>query len=188
MTGFADALERLAAGDKVRPNINSSGAAVSRIGLIAIAIACIASSAAADAEERKIPYWASLATGDALMRTGPEKTFPAIWRYRRRDLPIQVVQVYGDWRRIKEIDGTEGWMLSTLLSARRTGVITGQGLAPMRADPDDNAGLNWQAEPGVVGNLEECDGSWCRFNVGGKKGYVRAERIWGVSPGEQFEE
>ncbi len=142
---------------------------------------------AGEAKERKVPYWASIASGDALMRTGPERTFPAVWRYRRRDLPIQVVKVLGNWRRIREQDGTEGWMLATLLSADRTAVVTGNGPAEMRADPSGGSKLNWRAEPGVVGKISECAGGWCLFDVGGKRGYVQVDRIWGVDPGEVVE-
>jgi SH3-like domain-containing protein len=141
----------------------------------------------AEAQERKVPYWASIATGDALMRTGPERTYPATWRYRRRDLPVQVLQVYGNWRRIREQDGTEGWMLATLLSAQRTAIVTGDGPAEMHADPDAGSGLAWRVEPGVVGRISHCADGWCLFDAAGRKGYVRTDRIWGVDPGETVE-
>jgi SH3-like domain-containing protein len=142
---------------------------------------------AGEAQERKVPYWASIATGDALMRTGPERTYPATWRYRRRDLPVQVLQVYGNWRRIREQDGTEGWMLATLLSAQRTAVVTGTGPAEMHADPSGGSKLNWRAEPGVVGKISHCESGWCLFDVGGKTGYIEVDRIWGVDAGEVVE-
>ncbi|KKC27963.1 hypothetical protein WP12_00465 [Sphingomonas sp. SRS2] len=142
---------------------------------------------AGEAQERKVPYWASISTGDALMRTGPERTYPATWRYRRRDLPVQVMQVYGNWRRIREQDGTEGWMLATLLSARRTAVVTGYGPAGMYADPNTGSALTWRAEPGVVGKISECESGWCLFDAGGKKGYIEIDRIWGVDAGEIVE-
>lgn len=150
-------------------------------------LGALAVSATGEAQERKVPYWASIATGDALMRTGPERTYPATWRYRRRDLPVQVLQVYGNWRRIREQDGTEGWMLATLLSATRTAVVTGNSPAPMHADPSSGSGLNWRAEPGVVGKISECESGWCLFDAGGKKGYIEVNRIWGVDPGEIVE-
>lgn len=142
---------------------------------------------AGETQERKVPYWASIATGDALLRTGPERTYPATWRYRRRDLPIQVVQVYGNWRRIREQDGTEGWMLATLLSAQRTAVVTGDAPAPMHADPSSGSALNWRARPGVVGRISKCEGGWCLFDVGGKRGYIETDHIWGVDSGETIE-
>jgi SH3-like domain-containing protein len=145
------------------------------------------SGAIAQAQERKVPYWASIATGDALMRTGPERTYPATWRYRRRDLPVQVLQVYGNWRRVREQDGTEGWMLATLLSATRTAVVTGNDPAPMYAEASSSSGLNWRAEPGVVGKISKCQSGWCLFDVGGKRGYIQVDRIFGVDAGEVVE-
>lgn len=155
--------------------------------LATVTLSVLATAAAADAQERKLPYWASIATGDALMRTGPERTYPATWRYRRRDLPVKVIQVYGNWRRIREQDGTEGWMLSTLLSASRTAVVTGQMPASMYSAPSNSASLNWQASPGVVGKISKCESGWCLFDVAGKKGYISFDRIWGVDPGESVE-
>src|SRR5690242_5657133 len=61
-------------------------------------------------QARKVPYWASISAGRAMMRTGPAKEYPAIWEYRRADLPIRVVQIFKDWRKIQDPDGTTGWM------------------------------------------------------------------------------
>jgi SH3-like domain-containing protein len=156
-----------------------------KIGWLLLAALLVATEGSA--QERSVPYWASIATGDALIRTGPERTYPATWRYRRRDLPVQVLQVYGNWRRIREQDGTEGWMLATLLSAKRTAVVTGKGPAPMHADPGSGSGLNWRAEPGVVGKISNCESGWCLFDAAGRKGYIQIDRIWGVDPGEVVE-
>ena len=161
------------------------GTTLKKPGWLLLGTLLIASTS--EAQQRRTPYWASIATGDALMRTGPERTYPATWRYRRRDLPVQVLQVYGNWRRIREQDGTEGWMLATLLSAQRTAVVTGDGPAGLHADPNSGAALNWQAEPGVVGKISRCESGWCLFDVGGKRGYVQIERIWGVDAGEVVE-
>ncbi len=161
------------------------GTTLKKLGWGMLGIVLIAG--AGEAQERKVPYWASISTGDALMRTGPERTYPATWRYRRRDLPVQVVQVYGNWRRIREQDGTEGWMLATLLSAQRTAIVTGNGPAEMHADPASGSGLAWRAEPGVVGRISQCESGWCLFDAGGKKGYIQTDRIWGVDPGEIVE-
>jgi SH3-like domain-containing protein len=68
-----------------------------RIGL-GIALAAIALVPAWAAENRPVPYWASISAGDALMRSGPGRNFPATWRYRRADLPVKVVQIHESWR------------------------------------------------------------------------------------------
>ncbi len=139
----------------------------------------------AAAQERAVPYWASIAAGQAMMRAGPDRSYPATWVYQRRDLPLRVVQVLGPWRRVQERDGTSGWMLAMLLSARRTGVVTG-GLQPIREAPGAGSRTLWQAEPGVIGRLSRCDGQWCRIQIGPRLGYVAQDALWGTAAGETF--
>lgn len=148
--------------------------------VVGLAAALATTAAAAD---RPVPYWASIAAGDALMRSGPGRNFPATWRYRRADLPVQVVQVHETWRKVREPDGTEGWMAAALLSAARTAIVIGE-VQPMRAAPDRMARMLWRAAPGVVGKISHCADGWCEFDVAGRAGYVRADGLWGVTPGE----
>jgi len=136
------------------------------------------------AQERPLPYWASIAAGQALMRTGPDRTYPALWLYKRKDLPVKVLQVVGPWRRVQEQDGSAGWMLAQLLAARRTAVVVAGGLRPIRSGPSNDADLLWQAEPGVIGRISKCDGQFCRIQIGEKVGYIEQSAIWGTDPGE----
>ncbi len=137
-------------------------------------------------EERKTPYWASISAGQALMRTGPGKTYPAVWLYRRADLPIKVLEVYPSWRKVQDPDGEVGWMLLGLLSGTRTGLITGAEPRPMRDAPDGNAKIRYIVQPGVVGRLTTCSNNWCEMDVGGRRGFISADHLWGVDRGESF--
>ena len=134
-------------------------------------------------EERPTPYWASISAGKALMRTGPGRNYPATWLYVRADLPIRVLETYPNWRKIRDPDGTTGWMLQRLLSDTRTALVTGSAPRPMRHDPAENSRIRYFAEPGVVGRLSRCGGGWCLLEVGRRRGYIRAEHIWGLDPG-----
>ena len=142
-------------------------------------------AAPALAQERPLPYWASIAAGQALMRTGPDRTYPALWLYKRRDLPVRVLQVVGPWRRVQEQDGSSGWMLATLLAARRTAVVVGR-YRPIVSDPSSDGRLLWQAEPGVIGRISKCDGQYCRIQIGEKVGYIEQSGLWGVDPNERI--
>lgn len=157
-----------------------------RKALVAI-LALAALPLAAQAQERETPYWASIAAGKAMMRTGPGRNYPATWLYRRADLPIKVVEVYKHWRKIQDPGGTTGWMLVNLLSASRTAIVTGDEPRPMREAPNAGAKIRFLAEPGVVGRLSDCEGDWCHFDVGGREGFVRTDHIWGTDPNERIE-
>ena len=156
---------------------------VKRVALLTVAGALSLTTAQAQ-PPRETPYMASIASGRAMMRTGPGQTYPGTWLYTRRDLPIRVLRIYHDWRMIEDPGGTRGWMLVSLLSDQRTGIVTGEGLAELRESPDAASAVRFRAEPNVVGRISRCASNWCYFDVRGRGGYVRTDRLWGVAPNE----
>ena len=146
----------------------------------------LAVGAAQAQDERETPYWASISAGKAMMRTGPGRNYPATWLYQRADLPIKVVEVYPNWRRVQDPDGTVGWMLVHLLSDTRTAIVTGDEPRPMHAEPDAASRIAYRAAPGVVGRLSQCKGDWCLLDVRGKRGFIQKAHFWGTDAGESF--
>ena len=153
------------------------------LALMAVGLAAIP---AAQAQEKKTPYWASISAGEAMMRTGPGRNYPATWLYKRADLPVKVVEVYPQWRKVQDPGGTTGWMLVNLLSDTRTAIVRGTEPAPLHEAPRAESKIRYRAEPGVVGRLSECTVDWCRFDVGKRGGFIRTGNIWGTDPGESF--
>ena len=127
----------------------------------------------------KAPYWASISAGQAKMRTGPGRQFPASWLYQRPNLPVKVVEIYTNWRKIEDPDGITGWMQANLLSEDRTAVVIGE-VRPLRELPDASARIIWRAEPGVVGKLSECRRGWCKIDVFGRMGFIETTHLWGA--------
>lgn len=129
--------------------------------------------------QRATPYWASISADEAKMRTGPGRQFPSSWRYVRPDLPVKVIQVHEDWRKIEDPDGTQGWMLKTLLSDIRTAIIR-ETVRPIHVEASENSRVAWRAEPGVVGRISRCTPEWCQIDIRGRGGYIRTRYIWGA--------
>jgi SH3-like domain-containing protein len=148
----------------------------------------LAVATTASAQDKKPPYWASIASGEAMMRSGPGRNYPGIWLYKRRDLPVRVVQIYPNWRKIEDPDGTQGWMLVTLLSDRRTAIVKPGEPRDIRVKPEANAAVRNRAEPGVIGRIEQCNGTWCRIEIGKRKGWIVEGELWGVGEGEVFDD
>lgn len=143
-------------------------------------LALLLATAPAAAQQNEVPYWASLDDDEVNMRVGPSEDFPIDWVYRRQGLPVKVVRVMQGWRLVQDPDGTRGWIFSELLTLSRSAIVVGDGLAEMREAANAGARVLWRAEPGVVGALGDCQGSWCEFAVGPRKGWIRAERLWGA--------
>ncbi len=143
--------------------------------LLLVGLALFGPPAAAQPD---VPYWASIRAGVAKMRAGPGRQFPSTWIYRRADLPVKVIQRHDDWRKVEDPDGTQGWMLRTLLSDTRTAMV--RTLATVHDAPATSAHVNWRVEPGVVGRLGDCGRGWCRIDLKGRVGYIRDAAIWGA--------
>ena len=152
-----------------------------------LAIALLLVAIPASAQDKKPPYWASIASGEAMIRTGPGRNYPGTWLYKRRDLPVRVLKIHQSWRLIEDPDGSRGWMLVTLLSDRRTGLVKPGKPQPIHEKRDSASRVAYLAEPGVVGRLEECDGVTCKFIVGKRIGWVSQASLYGVLPREQLE-
>lgn len=154
-------------------------------GLFIAALLSLAVPAAA--QDKQPPYWASIASGEAMMRTGPGKNYPGVWLYKRRDLPVRVVKLYPNWRLIEDPDGARGWMLVTLLSDRRTAIVKPGEPRKVHERADESSRVAYLAEGGVVGKIDKCSGGWCRIKFGKREGHIHTADIWGVSEGEQVE-
>jgi SH3-like domain-containing protein len=149
----------------------------------------MAAAAPAAAQEKQPPYWASIASGQAMTHTGPGRNYPNVWLYQRRDLPVRVVKKYETWRLIQDPDGAQGWMLVTMLSDRRTAMVKPGGARPIRRDPQEGSKVRYLAQPGVVGRLSKCKGDgWCRIEIGKRDGYVRTSDLWGVADNETVDD
>lgn len=152
-------------------------------GLVLGGLALLAMLAGQDAAlaqaEVKVPYWASIQKDEAFARAGPMATYQIEWVFRRKHLPVKVIKRYGVWRQIVDPSGWTGWMHSNMLSRKRTAIVTGDVIA-IRAAPQDSAKLMWRAEPGVVGELGDCEKGWCEFAVETRAGWVRQDLIWGA--------
>nr|WP_314446502.1 SH3 domain-containing protein [uncultured Sphingomonas sp.] len=153
-----------------------------------VGVVCLALAGSASAQDRPVPYWASISSGEAMMRSGPARTYPGLWLYKRRDLPVRVLKRHENWRLIEDSEGTRGWMLRTMLSDTRTALVKGSSPRPVHAKADEGSRVRYMAEPGVVGRIDDCGEGWCHIRIGKREGHVRIADLWGVSNGETVEE
>lgn len=130
------------------------------------------------AQDRPVPYWASLTADEVNMRVGPARDYRIAWVFKRDGLPLKVVRLHEGWRLVEDPDGARGWVLARFLSLNRTALVQGE-IADLRAEAGGAGRVLWRVEPGVVGKLGECEGAWCQFDIAGKAGWISAAALWG---------
>ena len=89
------------------------------------------------------------------------------------------------WRKVRDSEGTEGWMHRSLLSSRRMAVLRGE-VANLYKLPNSNSPVTLRAEPGVIGTLLKCTKFWCRMLVGDTEAWIPRTAIFGALDTEQF--
>lgn len=140
-----------------------------------------------------LPRFVSLKSSRVNLRVGPGKDYAVDWMYLKSGLPMEVIQEYDTWRRVRDADGTEGWVSQSLLSGKRTAFAAPwhrgkDTMISLRTKPDAGAPALAVIEPGALGVIETCDGAWCRMKFAGEEGYVEQTLLWGAYPGETVED
>jgi SH3-like domain-containing protein len=132
-----------------------------------------------------LPRYASLRANKVHLRTGPGIRYPVDWIFVSRGMPVEITAEFENWRRVRDWQGTEGWVHRSMLSGKRTAVVTG-GIQPMRQNPDPESALAARVMEKVVGRVLECEGAWCRIEIGKRRGWMQRAHIWGVYSDEQL--
>ncbi|WP_274423781.1 SH3 domain-containing protein [Chelativorans sp. YIM 93263] len=140
-----------------------------------------------------LPRFVSLKSSRVNMRVGPGTKYAVKWMYVRSGLPLEIIQEYDNWRRVRDAEGEEGWIHHTLLSGRRTGVVApwfdaDSTSLPLLRSASEGARVVAQVDPGAIGEVTQCDGQWCRMRFGETTGWIVQSSIWGVYPGETVED
>ena len=165
-----------------RPGRAIAGA-VSTALLLALA-AQIPAIAADDDVGLKVPRFVSLHSDKVNLRTGPGRQYPIEWVLTRKDMPVEVIAQFEHWRRIRDWEGTAGWVQERMVAGRRTVIVSKGAERPLHQQPDAASAVVARAAPGVVGRLIECQGPWCRVETDSLSGWMRRTEIWGVYPDE----
>ena len=171
--------------------MNSSlfGGILIRVGAVAVLAACtLAPALAGETSGLPLPRFVSLRSDEVNLRTGPGQRYPIDWIYARKDLPVEVIAEFEAWRKIRDWQGTEGWVHQSMLSGRRMMVVVG-GQRQLRGSDAESADTMAVVEPGVLGRLLQCprNRDYCRVEVGAVQGWFKRDEIWGVYKGEWIE-
>jgi SH3-like domain-containing protein len=136
-----------------------------------------------------LPRFASLKTDRVNLREGPSKDHATKWVYERAGLPVEITAEFEIWRKVRDSEGVEGWVLHSLLSGRRTGLVTPKNaeISKLYAHPSTSAQLAATLQAGVIVNIRHCDGAWCLVDGNGFKGYIEQDKLWGVYPSEKVD-
>lgn len=138
----------------------------------------------------RVPRFVSLKSNRVNVRRGPSTEQAIVWVFARAGLPVEIIAEADNWRRVRDSEGADGWVYHSLLSGRRTALISpwskGKEAVALYRRRSTGSRAVAQLQSGVLGNILSCDGEWCEFTVDDYSGYVEQSRLWGVYRGEEI--
>jgi SH3-like domain-containing protein len=137
-----------------------------------------------------VPRFVTLKVDRVNVRGGPDKDHDVTFIYTRVGWPVEITAEFENWRRIRDSDGTEGWVYHSLLSGKRMAAVqlkSKTDLAPIYANPDAKSAVTAQLQVGVLGTVKRCTGKWCQIAGDGFDGWIEQNELWGVYPDEKVE-
>ena len=133
-----------------------------------------------------LPRFASLRADEINLRAGPGTRYPIEWVYRREGLPVEITAEYDIWRRIRDWEGSEGWVQKSALTGKRAAIIA-TGPKDLVDDPATGSRVLAHVATNAVGHVVSCTENWCAVTFGDIRGYMPKDSFWGTYANEVFD-
>ena len=134
-----------------------------------------------------LPRFVSLKRDKVNVRKGPNETFDIAWTYTRKNLPIEIISEYDNWRKIRDHLGAEGWIFHSLLSGSRYALVNPWkqgGFFTIHSEKSEATKIVAKLETGTLGQISDCDGDWCKITIDTYQGFIKQEFLWGIYLGD----
>src|SRR5690606_20036163 len=69
-----------------------------------------------------LPRFATTRSTPINVRVGPGTRYAVAWVDVKAGTPVEIIQEFDTWRKIRDVDGAEGWVHQNLLSGKRAGI------------------------------------------------------------------
>jgi SH3-like domain-containing protein len=134
-----------------------------------------------------IPRFVTLKAGKVNVRKGPSHEHAIAWVFQRKGLPVEITAESDNWRKIRDSDGSEGWIQQSMLTGKRYALAASWArnkAVLLRATPGEQSPVVVKLAAGVLASVDSCSGTWCYVSADSYEGYARQDELWGVYPGE----
>lgn len=142
---------------------------------IAISLAFVVTAQPAITDEMDVMY-GSIRQNEANVRSGPGTQYPILWIYKKFGYPVEIIRKYQSWYQIRDVEGETGWVYKSLISKRRTTLVSEGKPIVMYREPDATDPLVKFA-PGVILAIDHCTQYLCKVVYGNSSGWVIKKRL-----------
>ena len=112
------------------------------------------------------------------MRQGPSFEYPIKLVYKKKYLPVIIIDKSETWRQIKDFENNSGWIHISQLSRRKSGINI-KNNSIIYKKPTIYSKPIAKLEVGRLVLIKKCKTKWCKITTGGYSGWIFKDSLWG---------
>ena len=112
------------------------------------------------------------------LRQGPSFEYPIKLVYKKKYLPVIIIDKSETWRQIKDFENNSGWIHISQLSRRKSGINI-KNNSIIYKKPTIYSKPIAKLEIGRLVLIKKCKVQWCKITSGGFSGWIYKSSLWG---------
>ena len=120
----------------------------------------------------------SLKNNEANVRVGPSKKYPIKYIYKKKYLPVKILDKSETWRKIKDFENNSGWIHISQLSKKRS-ALNMKNNSVLYRKPTIYSKPIAKLEVGRLVLIKKCKVEWCKITSGNFRGWIYKNLLWG---------
>tara|TARA_B100000780_G_C20895033_1_gene356187 strand:- start:144 stop:593 length:450 start_codon:yes stop_codon:yes gene_type:complete len=123
-------------------------------------------------------YFATLRFNDGNLRQGPSFDYPVKIFYKKKHLPVLVLDKSGNFRKIKDHENNTGWIHRSQLSPKKAALTLRDRIIVFK-NPTIFSTPLVALEKGRLCLISKCNDRWCKIKTDKYFGWIKKDSLWG---------
>ena len=120
----------------------------------------------------------SLKNNEVNLRLGPSFEYPIKLIYKKKYLPVIILDKFETWRHVKDFDNNSGWIHISQLSKKKTAINVKKYTILYKNSTIYSKPIA-KLEKGRLVLIKKCKPQWCKIETGDYKGWIIKKNLWG---------
>ena len=123
-------------------------------------------------------YFLTLKYDKVKVRQGPSFKYPVKFIYKKKHLPIKVIDSKDNFRKITDLKNNNGWIHVSQLTKKKS-AINIRNLSIIFKKPNIYSQPMAKLEKGKIVIVKKCKEDWCKIITNDYKGWILKNYLWG---------
>lgn len=127
----------------------------------------------------KEEYFLTLRNEKVNLRQGPSFAYPVKIFYKKKFLPVLVLDKSDNFRKIRDHENNSGWIHVSQLSKKKAAITIDDDILVF-SKPSIYSTPRVILKKGRLCIVKKCKDKWCKINVEKFKGWIKKDTLWGL--------